>query len=114
MPPGEAPAEPIVRELLAGAVNRLHLLCTSMLFRSYRRMTKPPLNLQPDELRSGVTKRMLKAMRQKRPQTVRQFFALVNQHLRWELNDVARRLDKQGPAVNALGSSVVAPGESSG
>jgi hypothetical protein len=27
-----------------------------------------------------------------RPQTVRQFFALVNQHLRWELNDLARRL----------------------
>jgi RNA polymerase sigma-70 factor (ECF subfamily) len=30
---------------------------------------------------------------------VRQFFALANQHMRWELNDLARRLDEQPPAV---------------
>jgi RNA polymerase sigma-70 factor (ECF subfamily) len=29
-----------------------------------------------------------------RPTNVRQFFALANQHLRWELNDLARRLDE--------------------
>jgi RNA polymerase sigma-70 factor (ECF subfamily) len=26
---------------------------------------------------------------------VRQFFALANQHMRWQLNDLARRLDKR-------------------
>ena len=36
---GSAPAEPIIRELLAGSLNRLHLLCASMLFRSYPRLT---------------------------------------------------------------------------
>jgi hypothetical protein len=33
--------------------------------------------------------RLLKAMRSVHPQTVRQFFALVNRHMRWELNDLA-------------------------
>src|SRR5262249_54081194 len=60
--------------------------------------TQPPLNLQPDEMLGAVVERLLKAMREVRPATVRQFFALVNQHARWELNDLARRLDQQPPA----------------
>jgi RNA polymerase sigma-70 factor (ECF subfamily) len=52
------------------------------------------VNLQPNELLSGVLERLLKAMREVHPQTVRQLFALANQHMRWELNDLARRLDK--------------------
>ena len=54
-----------------------------MLFRKYPRLTQPPLNLQPEEMLSAVTERLLKAMREARPQTVRQFFALANQHMRW-------------------------------
>jgi len=34
-----------------------------------------------------VVERLIKAMRGYRPQTVRHFFALANQHMRWELND---------------------------
>src|SRR5205085_8885776 len=34
-----------------------------------------------------------------RPTTVRQFFALAGQHTRWELNDLARRLDQQPRGV---------------
>jgi RNA polymerase sigma factor (sigma-70 family) len=45
----------------------------------------------------AVVERLIKAMREVRPRTVRQFFALANQHMRWELNDVARRLDGQPP-----------------
>lgn len=110
---GDTPAEPIVRALLANAVNRLHLLCTALLFRSYPRLTKPPLNLQADELLSAVVERLLKAMRQVRPQTVRQFFALANQHMRWELNDLARRLDKEARLVELRESLAGAPAESS-
>jgi RNA polymerase sigma factor (sigma-70 family) len=105
----DAAVEPIVRELLAGAVKRLHLLCASMLFRSYPRLTQPPLNLQPEEMLSAVVERMLKAMRSVRPQTVRQFFGLANQHMRWELNDLARRLDKQARAQQVTDSVVAAP-----
>jgi RNA polymerase sigma-70 factor (ECF subfamily) len=96
---GDQPAEPIVRALLDRSVRRLHLLCASLLYRNYRRLTLPPLNLQPDEVLSAVVERLLKALRSVRPQTVRQFFTLVNQHMRWELNDLARRLDEQPAAV---------------
>src|SRR6516225_2852137 len=92
---GDQPAEPIVRALLDRSVRRLQVLCGTLLYRQYRRLTLPPLNLQPDELLDAVVERLLKAMRTVRPQTVRQFFALANQHMRWELNDLARRLDKQ-------------------
>jgi RNA polymerase sigma factor (sigma-70 family) len=110
---GEAPAEPIVRQLLGESVSRLQMLCTSLLFRSYPRLTQPPMNLQPDELLSAVVERMLKAMRSVRPTNVRQFFALANQHMRWELNDLARRLDKQATAQTMRESVVAAPPESS-
>jgi RNA polymerase sigma-70 factor (ECF subfamily) len=110
---GDSPAEPVIRDLLAGAVNRLHVLCSSLLFRSYPRLARPPLNLQTDELLSSVVERLLKAMRQVRPQNVRQFFALANQHMRWELNDLARRLDEQAAAVELRDSLVPAPADRS-
>src|SRR5258705_7742802 len=96
---GEAPAEPVVRELLATAVDRLHLLCRTLLFRSYPRLVRPPLSLETEEMLSAVVERLLKALRGVRPGTVRQFFALANQHMRWELNDLARRLDEQPAGV---------------
>jgi RNA polymerase sigma-70 factor (ECF subfamily) len=40
---------------------------------------------------------------------VRQFFALANQHMRWQLNDLARRLDEQPVAVALAESGVPAP-----
>jgi len=110
---GDQPAEPIVRALLDRAVRRLHLLCGSLLQRKYRRLTLPPVNLQTDEMLSAVVERLLKALESVRPQTVRQFFALACQHMRWELNDVARRLDQQQAAVELHDSQVAAPGSSS-
>jgi RNA polymerase sigma factor (sigma-70 family) len=106
---GDQPAEPIVRALLDRSVRRLQLLCTNLLYRKYRRLTLPPVNLQPEELLDAVVERLLKALRSVRPQTVRQFFALVNQHMRWELNDVARRLDEQPIALELCEDLVAAP-----
>jgi RNA polymerase sigma factor (sigma-70 family) len=108
----DSPAEPIVRALLDQAVRRLHLLCATLLYRNYPRLTQPPLNLQTDELLSAVAERLLKAMREARPETVRQFFALANQHMRWELNDLARRLDQQPTAVELREGLVSAPSSS--
>ncbi len=106
---GDTPAEPIIRDLLDRAVRRLHMLCAALLYRSYPRLTQPPLNLQADELLSAITERLLKALRKARPKTVRQLFALANQHMRWELNDLARRLDDQPVAVELLEGLVPAP-----
>jgi RNA polymerase sigma-70 factor (ECF subfamily) len=109
---GDSPAEPIVRALLDRAVRRLHLLCATLLYRSYPRLTRPPLNLQADELLGAITERLLKALRQARPRTVRQLFALANQHMRWELNDLARRLDNQPAEAELCEGLVPAPASS--
>ena len=103
---GDAPAEPIVRALLDRSVRRLQVLCANLLYRGYPRLMQPPVNLQPDELLSAVVERLLKALRAARPQTVREFFGLANQHLRWALNDLARRLDSQ-PAAGELYEGIV-------
>jgi RNA polymerase sigma factor (sigma-70 family) len=103
---GDERAEALVREMLDRAVSRLHLLCTNLLHRSYPRLARPPLNLRPEELLSAVVERLLKALRAVRPGNVRQFFGLANQHMRWELNDLARNLDNH-PPPQPIGDGVV-------
>jgi RNA polymerase sigma-70 factor (ECF subfamily) len=110
---GDAAAEPLIRDLLERAVRRLRLLCTALLRRSYPRLTQPPSNLETDELLGGVVAGLLKALQKVRPQTVRQFFALANQHMRWQLNDLARLLDERPPAAALAESGVAAPPGSS-
>ena len=111
---GDSPVEPIIRDLLAGAVNRLYALCATMLYRSYPRLRQPPLNLRADEMLSAVVERLLKALRDVRPGDVRQFFGLASQHMRWELNDLARRLDERAAAVELRDSFACAPEDSGG
>jgi RNA polymerase sigma-70 factor (ECF subfamily) len=106
---GETPVEPVVRALLDRAVCRLHRLCATLLYRSYPRLTRPPMNLQADEMLGAVVERLLKALREARPSNVRQFFALANQHMRWELNELARRLDEQPAAVELNEGMVPTP-----
>jgi RNA polymerase sigma-70 factor (ECF subfamily) len=109
---GDSPAEPVVRALLDRVARRLHQLCTTLLYQSYPRLTRPPVNLQVDELLGAVVERLLKALHQACPGSPRQFFALACQHMRWELNDLARRLDKQPAAVELCDESVPAPSSS--
>jgi RNA polymerase sigma factor (sigma-70 family) len=113
---GESPAEPIVSALLGRSVDRLHLLCSRLLHKNYPRLTRGPTNLRSEEMLSAVVERLMKAMRQVRPQTVRQFFALANKHVRWELNDLARRLDQQAPQAelrDSLQPAAAGPNSSS-
>jgi RNA polymerase sigma-70 factor (ECF subfamily) len=88
-----APADSVIRVMLDRAARRLHRLCASILYRGYPRLTRPPLNVQSEEMLGAVVERLLKALREARPTSVRQFFSLAAQHTRWELNDLARRLD---------------------
>jgi RNA polymerase sigma factor (sigma-70 family) len=109
---GDSPAEPVVRALLGRAVGRLHQLCGSLLHQKYPRLTRPPMNLQTEEMLSAVVERLLKALHEARPSNVRQFFALACQHMRWELNDLARRLDQQPAVMELHDEAVPAPGSS--
>jgi len=110
---GDQSAEPLIRDLLDRAVQRLRLLCASMLKRSYPRLAQPPLNLETDELLDGVVAGLIKALQKIQPRTVRQFFALANQHMRWQLNDLARLLDSRPSPIAFSGSGVLAPPQSS-
>jgi RNA polymerase sigma factor (sigma-70 family) len=91
----DSSAEIIVRSLLSKTCHRLSVLCRTRLMQQYPRLAAPPCNLEADELLSAAVERLIKAMRDVRPVNVRQFFALANQHIRWELNDLARRLDER-------------------
>ncbi len=106
---GDAPADPIIRALFDRAAGRLEMLCGGMLYSSYPRLTRPPLNLETNEFLGAVVERLLKAMRTVRPRTVREFFALANQHMRWELNDLARRLDAQSTGFELREELVPSP-----
>jgi RNA polymerase sigma-70 factor (ECF subfamily) len=105
--PGDAAAEPIIQDLLERAAGRLRLLCANLLHESYPRLARPPVNLETDELLGGVVAGLLTALPKTRPTTVRQFFALACQHMRWQLDDLARRLDER-PAAAALPEAGVA------
>jgi RNA polymerase sigma factor (sigma-70 family) len=108
----ESTAEPVVRALLDRSAQRLQQLCNGLLYRRYPRLTRPPTNLVADELLSAVVERLLKALREARPTTTRQFFALACQHIRWELNDMARRLDERPPVAELRDEMMAAPAES--
>jgi RNA polymerase sigma-70 factor (ECF subfamily) len=107
--PGDLAGEPIIRDLLERAAGRLRLLCANLLYRSYPRLTQPPVNLETDDLLGGVVAALLTALRATRPAGVRQFFALACQHMRWQLNDLARRLDERPPAAALPEAGVAAP-----
>jgi RNA polymerase sigma factor (sigma-70 family) len=109
---GEPLAEPLVRQLLGRATQRLYVLCASLLRKGYPRLTRPPVNLQATEMLSAVIERLLKALRETRPGTVRQFFAIAGQHMRWELNDVARRLDLGTQALELSEEAAAPPADS--
>ena len=58
---------------------------------------------------SALVERLLKALREARPKTVRQFFALAGQHTRWELNSLARAIDKGAHNVELIDGLIPAP-----
>ena len=59
-----------------------------------------------------MVERLIKAPREARPRTVRDFFALAGRHMRWELKDLARRLDNQPAAVKLQEGELPAPASS--
>ena len=109
---GVPPHDQIVRALLDRAAHRLHQLCAGVLHRNYPRLTRPPLNLRADEMLGAVVERLLRALREARPGTVRQFFALATQHMRWELLGMTQCLDKQPLAAELRDGLIPAPAAS--
>lgn len=103
---GETEAEQVISALLGRSAKRLERLCAALLYRKYPRLAQPPLGLEAEEMLQAVVERLLRALRETRPNSVRGFFALAGQHIRWELNDLARRLDEGGKPVDLDGIEV--------
>jgi len=110
---GDRTAEPVIRALLEQAAHRLHELCAAL---AAPELPAPDAATpQPPgggNAWRGGSSGLLKALRQVRPGTVRQFFALASQHMRWELNEMARRLDEQPTAAELREGLVPAPASS--
>ena len=82
------------------AVRRFQLLCANLLHRSIA------FDAAAHKLAGGRIARCRRGTAaqshgEARPQNVSQFFALANQHMGWELNDLARRLDDSPPRWNS-------------
>ncbi len=109
---GDQGAEPLIRALLARAVQRRAQRNRTAEF--YPRLAQPLLEPgAKDELLDGVVAGLITALQKVQPQTVRQFFGLANQHMRWQLNDLARLLDSRPSLDRVLESGVLAPPQSS-
>ena len=80
----DSPAEPIVRaSSWSGPPTGCTCCAPSCCTEVTRVWTKPPLNLETDEMLSSVVEVVAQGvMRSTCPMTVRQFFALANQHMR--------------------------------
>ncbi|MBA2117852.1 sigma-70 family RNA polymerase sigma factor [Bremerella alba] len=107
--PGDDQSEAVVRQVLERSAERLRLLCAKFLHKDYPRLSRPPVNLETDELLSGVVAGLLTSLQKTRPPTVRRFFALASQHMRWQLNDLARRLDERPAMFDLVDVDVAAP-----
>lgn len=58
------------------------LLCNAFFYRSSPRLARPLFGLEHDELLGAVVERLLKALQDARPETVRGFFAPAGRHAR--------------------------------
>jgi RNA polymerase sigma-70 factor (ECF subfamily) len=65
--------------------------------------------LQADERLDAIAEWLLKAPCKARSRTVRKLLVLANRHKRWELDDLARRLDEQPDAKNLREGLVLSP-----
>src|SRR5262249_28622255 len=110
--PGDSAAEPPIRELLERAVGRLRLLCAGFLHKSYPRLTRPPVNLEADELLGGVVAGLLMALRTTRPPAGAGFSPRRTRTPAGQRGPRARHLEER-PAAAAMAESGVAASPSS-
>jgi RNA polymerase sigma-70 factor (ECF subfamily) len=97
---GEPSAAEFARaDLIARAEARLCARAAAMLYRSFPRLARPPAQLDPSELVNRAAARLLQALQGIQPRTVAEFFALANKHIRWELLELARELERRHAAL---------------
>jgi RNA polymerase sigma-70 factor (ECF subfamily) len=84
------------RELIDHAYERLRRLSAVILRKSFLRLKGSPALVETTEVANETAYRLYQALDEIRPTTVRDFFRLAAQRIRWLLLDLAREADHAG------------------
>jgi RNA polymerase sigma factor (TIGR02999 family) len=82
------------RELIDRAYERLHDLSAVILRKSFPRMKQAPALLDTTDVANESACRLYRALAEVQPATVRDFFRLAAQRIRWLLLDLAKHEDR--------------------
>ena len=82
------------RELIDLAYERLRHLSAAILRRSFPRLKSTPALVETTDVANETAYRLYQALAEIQPTTVREFFALAAQRIRWLLLDLARQVDR--------------------
>jgi RNA polymerase sigma-70 factor (ECF subfamily) len=106
--PEDTAAEPVIRELVRAA-GRLRLRCATLLYKSYPRLARPPVNLEADELCGGVVAGLLTALRRSGPRPCGGSSLWPTGTCAGSSMDLARRLDERSAAAALQESRILPP-----
>lgn len=82
------------RQLINGAYERLRRLAAVILNESFPRLKAAPVLLQTTDVANETALALYQALGEIRPATMRDFFRLAAQRIRWLLLDQAKKLDR--------------------
>jgi RNA polymerase sigma factor (TIGR02999 family) len=85
------------RELIHRAYERLHRLAAVILRESFPRLRAAPGLLDSTDVANEIACRLYSALEEIKPATVKDFFRLAAQRIRWLLLDLARQAERSGP-----------------
>jgi RNA polymerase sigma factor (sigma-70 family) len=84
------------RELIERAYERLRHLSAVILRRSFPRLKRAPALVDTTDVANESAYRLYQALAEIQPATVRDFFRLAAQKIRWLLLDLAKQVDRGG------------------
>lgn len=88
------------RELIDCSYERLRDLSATILRRNFPRMKQAPACVDTTDVANESAYRLYQALADIQPATVRDFFRLAAQRIRWLLLDLARQANRTGPDLD--------------
>src|SRR5262245_53397026 len=93
------------RQLIDGAYERLRRLAAVILNESFPRLKAGPALLQTSDVANEAALAMYQALNEIQPATLREFFGLAAQRIRWLLLDQAKKLDRARENAQLTGAA---------
>ena len=101
------------RELIDCAYGRLRHLSAVILRKSFPRLKGAPALVDTTDVANESAYRLYQALEEIQPETVRDFFRLAAQRIRWLLLDLAKQSDRAGQRELDDGRPVAGPDDAS-